>query len=46
MYNYEELKFDDDIDVENGESEDEDDWEGCCEDPLMDDDFYEREYCD
>ena len=30
------------------EQEDEDfHWgEGCCEDVLMDDDFYEREYCD
>lgn len=27
--------------------EEDDNWgEGCCEDILMDDDFYEREYCD
>ena len=27
--------------------EEDDNWgEGCCEDELMDDDFYEREYCD
>ena len=36
-----------DEEVENEESlEEEDDWEGCCEDVLMDDEFYEREYCD
>ncbi|WP_345992998.1 hypothetical protein [Sulfurimonas sp. HSL-1716] len=27
--------------------EEDDNWgEGCCEDELMDDDFYEREQCD
>jgi len=43
----EEIKCMSDEEVENEESleEEEDDWEGC-EDVLMDDEFYEREYCD
>jgi hypothetical protein len=47
MYRVDEKKCMSDEEVENEESlEEEDDWEGCCEDVLMDDEFYEREYCD
>ncbi len=37
---------DEEVENEATAQEDEDDWEGCCEDVLMDDEFYEREYCD
>ena len=40
-YEYEEEEYEED------EAEDDEEWgEGCCEDELMDDDFYEAEHCD
>jgi len=43
----EEIKCMSDEEVENEDhAQEDDDWEGCCEDVLMDDEFYEREYCD
>ena len=52
MYRIDEIKCMSEEETQNDESlEEEDDedfrWgEGCCEDVLMDDEFYEREYCD
>ena len=48
MHEIDEIKYMSDEELEKQEKfeEDEDDWEGCCEDVLMDDEFYEREYCD
>jgi hypothetical protein len=50
MYRIDEIKCVSDEEIESDEilQEDEDYlWgEGCCEDVLMDDEFYEREYCD
>ncbi|MBU0633265.1 hypothetical protein KKA17_11565 [bacterium] len=48
MRDFDEIKFSQESEEEKKEIFDEDDnWgEGCCEDVLMDDDFYEREYCD
>lgn len=51
MYRIDEIKCMSDEETENNESLEEEDedfhWgEGCCEDVLMDDEFYEREYCD
>ena len=45
MFSVEEIRFSDEENTEEVD-QDEDDWEGCCEDVLMDDEFYEREYCD
>lgn len=49
MRDFNEIKCLQENEAEKKEINDEEDdnWgEGCCEDVLMDDDFYEREYCD
>jgi hypothetical protein len=50
MYRIDEIKCVSDEEIESDEILQEDGdylWgEGCCEDVLMDDEFYEREYCD
>jgi hypothetical protein len=50
MYRLEKVKCVSEEEVEHKEEEQDDEdfhWgEGCCEDVLMDDEFYEREYCD
>ena len=48
MRRFDEIRCYEDERAESCVYEDEDDnWgEGCCEDELMDDDFYERDYCD
>jgi hypothetical protein len=50
MYRVEAIKCANEEEIEHKEEELDDEdfhWgEGCCEDALMDDEFYEREYCD
>ena len=50
MSRIDEIKCVSDEEIESDENLEEDEdylWgEGCCEDVLMDDEFYEREYCD
>jgi hypothetical protein len=46
MFSIKEIKCQSEVEFDQDQQDEEEDWEGCCEDVLMDDEFYEREYCD
>jgi hypothetical protein len=48
MYRVEKIRCtnEEETHADDEQTQEEEDWEGCCEDVLMDDEFYEREYCD